>query len=129
MLNFVLTNFCNCDSDVDDSTTYCSTQACKRESKNILKRLDTSIDACDDFYMYVCGKFIAETSIPDDKTSVDVSTETEDKLKEQLNEILRQKISENDTEPIKLSKKLFKACLNEGKKNYYSRDGKFSFFC
>lgn len=114
ILNFLLINFCKSESDVDDSA-YCSTQACERESKNILRRLDTSIDACDDFYMYVCGKFIAETSIPDDKTSVDVSTETEDKLKEQLNEILNRTISENDTEPMKHSKKLYKACMNEGK--------------
>lgn len=107
---------CKSESDVDDSPAFCSTQACERESKNILKRLDTSIDACDDFYMFVCGKFIAETSIPDDKTSVDVSTVTEDKLKQQLNEILNQTISESDIEPIKHSKKLFKACMNEGKK-------------
>lgn len=119
----MLTNFCKCDSDVDDSTAYCRTQACERESKNILKRLDTSIDACDDFYMYVCGKFIAETSIPDDKTSVDVSTETEDKLKQQLHEILNQTISESDIEPIKLSKKLYRACMNEGKFKFFISRG------
>lgn len=112
ILNFLLIKLCK--SESDDSITYCSTQACERESKNILKRLDTSIDACDDFYSFVCGKFIAETSIPESKTSVDVSTELEDKLKEQLNEILNQTISESDIEPIKHSKKLYRACMNEG---------------
>lgn len=116
-LNFLLLiKSCKSESDeVDDAINYCTTQACERESKNILKRLDTSIDPCDDFYMHVCGKFIKETTIPDDKTSVDVSTELDNRLKQQLNEILSQNIDENnDIEPYKNSKKLYKACMNEG---------------
>lgn len=104
-----------CESD-DDNFGYCTTQACKRESKNILDKLDTSVDACDDFYKHVCGKFIENTKIPDDKTSVDVSTDLDDKLKAQLNEILNSSISKDDIGPFKLSKKLYKACMNKGRK-------------
>lgn len=106
---------CKSESDGgNDAITHCSTQACERESKNILERLDTSIEPCDDFYMHVCGKFIKETIIPDDKTSVDVSTALDNKLKEQLNEVLNQSIAESDIEPYKNSKKLYRNCMNQG---------------
>ncbi|KAG5681047.1 hypothetical protein PVAND_010513 [Polypedilum vanderplanki] len=86
IFNFLLT-ICKSESD-DDTVTYCSTQACQREAKNILDKLDTTVDACEDFYSHVCGSFIKNTVIPDDKTSVDVSTELDEKLKEQINSIL-----------------------------------------
>jgi neprilysin len=75
-----------------------------------------SVDACDDFYMHVCGNFIRKTVIPDDKTSVDVSTVLNDKLKEQLNDILKAAITDDDIEPFKHSKKLYQACTNQGGK-------------
>lgn len=115
ILNILLIKLCKSESgEGDDAITHCSTQACERESKNILERLDTSIEPCDDFYMHVCGKFIKETTIPDDKTSVDVSTALDDKVKEQLNEILNQSIADSDIEPYKNSKKLYRACMNQG---------------
>lgn len=117
ILIIVIFNFTlmKCESGNDDSFIgYCSTQACERESKNILARLDTSVDACDDFYKHVCGKFIETTKIPDDKTSVDVGSVLDDKLKEQLNAILNMSISPDDIGPFKLSKKLYAACMNKG---------------
>jgi hypothetical protein len=111
IFNFLLLAVCKSESD----DAYCSTQACQREAKNILEKLDTSVDACDDFYMLVCGAFVKNTVIPDDKTSVDVSTEMDDKLKEQLNSVLNSTISERDIEPFRHSKKLYRACVNQGK--------------
>jgi hypothetical protein len=118
ILNLLLIKLCKSESGDDgdeaDKINYCTTQACERESINILKRLDTSVDACDDFYSHVCGTFIKETAIPDDKRNVDVSTELSEKLKEQLNEILNQTIDKNEIEPYKFSKKLYQSCMNEG---------------
>lgn len=64
----------------------------------------------------MCGKFVKNTVIPAHKTSVDVSTELDDKLKEQLNSILNSTISEHDIEPFRHSKKLYRACVNQGNK-------------
>jgi neprilysin len=69
---------------------------------------------CEDFYRFACGNFLNETKIPDDKTSVDVGTILDDKLKEQLNEILNSSITSDDIRPFVNSKKLYRACLNEG---------------
>lgn len=100
-----------CESEIDD---VCSTQACELESENVLAKLDDSIDPCEDFYLFACGSFLNQTIIPDDKTSVDAASILDDKLKEQLNEVLNRSIASNDIEPFESSKKLYRACLNEG---------------
>lgn len=101
-----------CESENSD---VCTTSACELESENILAKLDEAADPCEDFYLFACGNFINETVIPDDKSTVDVATILNDQLKGQLNEVLNSSISDDDEQPFVLCKKLFKACLNEGK--------------
>lgn len=107
----ILLRAVTCESENDD---VCSTAVCKRESENILAKLDENVPPCEDFYRFACGNFLNETKIPDDKTSIDVATILDDKLKEQLNEILNSSITSDDIKPFVCSKKLYRACLNEG---------------
>lgn len=100
-----------CESENDD---VCATRVCASESENVLAKLDETVMPCEDFYRFACGTFLNETKIPDDKTSVDVGTILDDKLKEQLNEILNSSITSDDIKPFANVKKLYKACLNEG---------------
>lgn len=100
-----------CESEQND---VCSTPACKLEAENIIAKLNESVDPCEDFYLFACGTFLNQTTIPDEKTSVDPASLLEDKMKEQLNEVLNQTITSDDISPIVSSKKLYRACLNEG---------------
>lgn len=108
----VLFRLITCESENDD---VCVTPVCLSESESVLAKLDETVLPCEDFYRFACGNFLNETKIPDDKTSVDVGTILDDKLKEQLNEILNSSITSDDIKPFVNSKKLYKACLNEGK--------------
>lgn len=106
-----------CESENENenaSRDVCTTQACKVEAKNILAKLDDSVDPCDDFYLFACGNFINQSIIPDDKTSFDVSTALDDQMREQLNEILNRTITDTDIQPFVLSKKFYRACIHEG---------------
>lgn len=105
--------YVRCESENSD---VCATRACEREAENILAKLDESVDPCDDFYLFACGSFLNITQIPDDKTSVDVTTQLEDTLIDQLSEVLNSSISNEDIHAIVCSKKLYKACLDEGLK-------------
>lgn len=35
----------------------------------VLKSMNRNVDPCDNFYEFVCGNFLKETNIPDDKVS------------------------------------------------------------
>lgn len=104
-----------CESENND---VCATQACNLEAENILAKLDESADPCEDFYLFACGTFLNQTVMPNDKTSVDAATVLDDKLKEQLNEVLNRSTTHDDIGPFVSSKKLYRACLNEGDKSF-----------
>lgn len=38
-------------------------------ASEMLKGMNRNVDPCDNFYEFVCGNFIKETVIPDDKVS------------------------------------------------------------
>lgn len=105
-----------CESENENATDdVCSTQACRLEAENILSMMDVTVDKCENFYLYACGTFINETVIPDDKSTYDVTTVLDERMREQLNEILNTSVTEKDIYPFALSKRHYAACLNEGK--------------
>lgn len=94
----------------------CLTPGCIHSANDILKRIDTSIDPCDDFYNFACGKFIAETFLPEDEISVDIFSLVDNKLNERLLKIVSEDVNESEAKPFQLAKKLFKACMNQCKR-------------
>lgn len=78
-----------------------------------LDQMDTSVEPCDDFYNYACGKFVQETNIPDEKVSVNTFSVIGDRLQEQLRSLVSEEIGENEGTPFKLAKNLFKLCMNK----------------
>ena len=48
----------------------CETEACIKSAAMILKNMDQSIDPCEDFYAFTCGRFVEETQLFDDQVSV-----------------------------------------------------------
>ncbi|XP_031639286.1 neprilysin-2-like [Contarinia nasturtii] len=91
----------------------CQTPGCIHEASRILGQMDESVDPCNDFYSFACGKFVKETIIPDEKAGVTPFSIVGDKLQEQLRSLLREKINPNDSPPFNLAKKLYKACMNK----------------
>lgn len=108
--------FVLCESE-SDSDEFCQTSACELEANNVLTKLDESVDPCEDFYLFACGNFINETEIPGDKTFISRFSILDNKLKAQLNEVLSSSSSYEDKTPLQNCKKLFTACMNEGKKS------------
>ena len=53
-------------------------------STDILEKLDETVDPCDDFYEFACGKYIKKAVIPADKSQVSMFTELGDKLDNQV---------------------------------------------
>lgn len=65
------------------------------------------------FYSFACGNFVKETTIPDEKVSVNTFSIIGDKLQEQLRSLISEEINPNDSEPFNLAKRLYRACMNK----------------
>lgn len=82
-------------------------------ASSILKNIDSSVEPCDDFYKFACGKFVKNTVIPDEKSTVNCFSMVTDKLQEQLRTVIEEPISPQDKKPFRLVKNLFRACMNK----------------
>lgn len=74
-----------------------------------------SVDPCDDFYQFACKKFIENTRIPDDKTKVYAFSLLSDSVEEQVHDVLKSPITDNDIKPFRLAKIFYNTCMNESK--------------
>ena len=52
----------------------CLTEACIESSNQLFKSMDRSVDPCQDFNKFVCGRFIKESIIPDKQQLIDLTT-------------------------------------------------------
>lgn len=87
-------------------------------ASRILKNIDSNVEPCDDFYKFVCGGFLKSTKIPDDKTNVNTFSVIDDELEEQLRADMEEEIKDNEPKSFKLTKKLYKSCMNKSELNF-----------
>ncbi|KAF2884572.1 hypothetical protein ILUMI_21611 [Ignelater luminosus] len=88
----------------------CTTPACLLAASQIVTHIDPSIDPCDDFFKFACGRFIEHTHGDVKAASVQG---IEDKVDRQIAEIIKEPISDDDHFIVRNQKELFKACMNE----------------
>lgn len=92
--------------------TTCQTLGCIKAAKELENFIDPSVDPCDDFYSFACGKFLKDTKIPDDKDEVTVFTRIEELLQNQLKLLIEEPPSENEIKPFTLLKDFYKVCMD-----------------
>lgn len=92
----------------------CTTDICAIEASRMLNALDASVDPCDDFYEFACGKLIRNTQLPAMKTSQTVFSEVQEIVNSQIESILMIEPEPNEPKATKLSKIFAKVCINNG---------------
>lgn len=99
--------------DGDKKDNICLTPGCIHTASKVLDNMDPTVDPCDDFYQFACGKFVKRTNIPDDKASITSFSIISDELQEQLKTMIEEPVHEGESKPFVLVKNLYKACMNK----------------
>lgn len=92
--------------------TTCQTLGCIKAARELENFIDPSVDPCDDFYSFACGKFLKDTKIPEDKDQVTVFTRIEELLQNQLKLLIEEPPLEDEIKPFALLKDFYKVCMN-----------------
>lgn len=98
---------------IRDTSDICLTTECIHTASSILSKMKPEVEPCDDFYQFVCGTYIEEQVIPEDKVAVNSFSVISDKLQEQLRDIITEERPETEPYHFRLPNKLYRACMNK----------------
>lgn len=76
----------------------CHTAGCVTAAADVLRFMDASIDPCNDFYDFACGKFLNDTTLTDERVSIDTFSIASDKMQSQLLRIIDSPVEPDDLE-------------------------------
>ena len=72
------------------SWSICLTKDCIESAAFLLKRIDFSVDPCDNFYEFACGKFLRSYTVPDDHMNRNILQEIQDEIYVEMKGYLEQ---------------------------------------
>lgn len=90
----------------------CNTDICMKESVRIKDYLNSSIDPCENFYEFVCGKYIHDTVLPENKFKESAFSLVQDQIDKQVEDALLEELQPNEPKTFKLAKTFFQICMN-----------------
>lgn len=96
-----------------DESGICTTGTCIDESARMLNALDNSVEPCDDFYEFACGKLLRNTRLPVGKNSQTVFSEVQEIVDAQIKSILIANPVSNESNAINLANGFTRACIND----------------
>lgn len=96
------------------SDKLCATPECKMFGKQLKQMINESVDPCDDFYEFVCGKYSRSERIDDDEVSTGLLEKADQSVQELLREHLSGKNKKKDPKSIKYAANMYKACVDHG---------------
>lgn len=97
----------------------CVTDGCVKSAASVLSNMDKTVNPCDDFYEFACGKFVRETVVDVDKTSRTTYNMVSDSVSCKVQQMLtKAKVGRcigtyGGCRYTKLARNLFSMCMNE----------------
>lgn len=76
--------------------------------------LDNTVDPCNDFYSFTCGKFIKNEKLPEKLNSYNRHLRDTWDIRDKLKSSLKKNIANDDSETVKKLKMFFKMCEKGG---------------
>lgn len=76
--------------------------------------MDSTVEPCQNFYQFACGKFLKETVIPEGKSTDTMLSRTNNKIQQQLKASLERNTDNNSPRSLKLLRSFYNLCLDTG---------------
>lgn len=84
-----------------------------RIAASLKESMDTSVDPCDDFHQYVCGRWPEEHPIPDASLTNSWFSERSDRVTRKIRDLLKVNVSANEVPwAIMQAKTLYTSCVD-----------------
>ncbi|KAK7869215.1 hypothetical protein R5R35_001157 [Gryllus longicercus] len=90
----------------------CETEECIRSADNLIQSMDTSVEPCNDFYKFACGRWAEDHPLPDAAYSNDWFIETSTLVNQQIQDYLETNDSESDPESVNQARRLYRSCMD-----------------
>ncbi|XP_011689427.1 PREDICTED: neprilysin-1-like [Wasmannia auropunctata] len=100
------------ESKEEDKSTVCQSQECKKIAQIISESMDKSMDPCDDFYEYACGKWPEHNPAPKGMSSWSMFASAQMNVMKQIKEIFDEGPKDDDMLAVKLAKKWYTICMD-----------------
>lgn len=95
----------------------CTSFICLKESVEIYNNLNLSVDRCENFYEFVCGKFIHSNVMPDNEIYMTSLSIAQEQVTIRMKEVLLEDLQSNEPKAFKLVKTLTRMCMDEATLN------------
>ncbi|XP_076659476.1 M13 family metallopeptidase neprilysin 5 [Halictus rubicundus] len=91
----------------------CESEMCVRMAASLKESMDTSVDPCDDFYKYVCGKWPEEHPVPDSGLGNSWFDERRDRVYRKIRGLLRDNSTKSNAPwAVGQAKILYNSCVD-----------------
>ncbi|KAL6255709.1 hypothetical protein P5V15_012952 [Pogonomyrmex californicus] len=96
----------------EETRTVCDSEKCKETANLLLENMNKSVDPCNDFYEFACGRWPEHNPIPEEQDAWSATDVIDSKVQQQIQEILEAAPAKDDLKLVKLAKKWYKACMD-----------------
>ncbi|XP_030205182.1 phosphate-regulating neutral endopeptidase PHEX [Gadus morhua] len=94
---------------------FCLTKECIEAAGSILRKMDRSVDPCEDFYSFGCGGWLREHPIPETSNSFGIYSWLRQHVNNRLKDLLKAPSSPGELEAVTKAKVLYRSCIDETK--------------